>query len=337
MARGYRFSDTYITKKESSLVAILLVGIGVPWAVAGVMLWVGQLLWVEPPAAYAWVLIAMVAAPLVTVVVVLTVAAILGGRSMSRYGWVLGLVFSLWFFVGLALAAGGVLPWWAYAAGWVVIVALFYALGRRRGVPMWVGGTGATPVLRRYQRSAEAGEEETEQLDDLGRPVRWLPQARAVADQAVAGADVDALGRLLSREAEAASLSPAQRCAAASTVPYLVWRRLARDLTRQHGTDFPRGAARYFTPLYLRAGRSASDVAQARRLCRMSHRAMALTDRADDGTVNLPHHRRDAYADRLVRRGWPDVDRLVAACLTEAVALLVQRSIVLEVAQEARR
>lgn len=337
MARGYRLSGVTIRKTENRLVAVLLLGIGVPWAAAGVMLWVGQLIWVDPPAVYFWTLIALVAAPLVTVVVVVTLAAIMGGRSLSRHGWALGLVFSVWFFVGLALAAGGLIPWWAYVAGWVAIIAAFGLLGWRRGVPMWVGGTRAVPVLARAQRPARPDEAETDTLDDLDRPVRWLPQARAVADQAVAGADVDALGRLLEREAGAGALTPVERCAAASTVPYLVWRRLAQDLTRQHGKDFPRGAARYFTPLYLRAGRSASDVAQARRLCRLSHQAMALTDQADDGTVSLPHHRRDAYADRLVRRGRPDVDRLVAACLTEAAALLVQRNIVLEVAQEARR
>jgi len=335
MGRGQRVDDARTAKAEGTLTAVLLIGIGVPWAVAGVMLWVGQLLWVDPPAAYAWTLIAMVAAPLVTVVVVVTVAAVLGGRSLSRHGWVLGLVFSLWFFVGLALVFGGVLSWFVYAAGWVVVVGLFWLLGWRRGVPMWVGGTRAVPVLARVQRPAGDDEAPEESAGGRPGPAPWLPLARRLADAALAGADVEQLRRELDTDSRGRD-EPAARYAAASTVPYLVWRQLAGRLQQEHGDDFPRGAARYLTPLYLRAGRSASDLADVRRLCRLSHRATERTDLLQGQADSAAHQQRDAYAARLVRRGRPDPGRLVDGCLAEAVALLEQRDVVLEVAHEAR-
>jgi hypothetical protein len=259
MAQGYRFSRTLIAKKERSLVTVLLVGIGVPWAVAGVMLWAGQLLWVEPPAVYASLLIAMIAAPLVTVVVVVTVAAILGGRSLSRHGWALGLVFSLWFFAGLALTLGQVISWVLYAAGFAVIIGIFSFLGWCRGVPMWIGGTAALPKLKRFRRTVSDGEAPSDVVDDLDRPLGWLPRAHRLAAQVRAGADPSTLS------AQVHAQDPAERYAIASTVPYLVWRRLARDLVKQHPDEFRRGPDGEFTPLYL-TRRSATRTGAARRL-----------------------------------------------------------------------
>ncbi|MEU2202158.1 hypothetical protein [Isoptericola sp. NPDC019482] len=332
MARGHRTDRAATRKAEGTLTATLLIGIGVPWAIAGALFWVGQLLWVDPPAAFVWVLVAMLAAPLLTVVVVITVAAVLGGRSLSRHGWVLGLVFSLWFFVGLALVLGGVLSWLVYAAGWVVVVGLFWLLGWRTGTPMWVGGTRAVPVLARVQRPARDGEEDA---TAAGPTAGWLPAARRLADAAVTGADVERLRRELDADGAVRGL-PAARLAAAGAVPYLVWRRLTRRLQQEHGDDFPRGAAHYLTPLYLSGGRSASGVAEAQRLCRLSHRAMERTELPRDGVPSTQHGERDAYVAGLVRRGRPDPGRLVDGCLAEAVALLDQRDVVLEVARETR-
>lgn len=68
-----------------------------------------------------------------------TLAAVLGGLTLSRNGWVVGLLFGVGFEL---MTVGSVLPEpVALAIGvalMVLAVPLFFLLGKLRGVPMWL-------------------------------------------------------------------------------------------------------------------------------------------------------------------------------------------------------
>ena len=80
-----------------------------------------------------------------------TLSAVLGGLTLSRNGWVVGLLFGVGFEL---IVVGSVLPQPVTlgigVALMVLAVPLFFLLGKLRGVPMWLRSpTGGRTVVSR--------------------------------------------------------------------------------------------------------------------------------------------------------------------------------------------
>lgn len=147
---GYRFSGEFIKKWEKRLTVVLLAGFLGPIVLIGALLVIGSAvapdLADDDPAAKVILAIGIGLAGVsgLTVVGVIFVAAIMGGQSLHRHGWVLGTLFATWFFAGmwvwylLAESSGGWLGALVYFGGHAVITAVFFYLGHKAKVPMYL-------------------------------------------------------------------------------------------------------------------------------------------------------------------------------------------------------
>lgn len=141
---GYRYSNKKIKKWEKLLVRVLVGGVAVAFAFAGGGLALHEIMGVEEGSGTENVLLVFVIAGLVVGVVavvgVIFIAAFLGGQSLHRYGGVIGVLLAIWLLVGwwpasqIGGALGHLLLWGVFA----VLIAAFYALGKKAKVPMWV-------------------------------------------------------------------------------------------------------------------------------------------------------------------------------------------------------
>jgi hypothetical protein len=141
---GYRFSDATIKKWEKVLTWWLVGGIVAAFLLAGGALGLHEALGVEEGSGGETVLMGAVIAGLgigvLTVVGVIYLAAILGGLSLHRHGWILGALLATWLLVGWwpAFSLGGLLGHAVYWGVFAVIIAAFRYLGAKAKVPMWV-------------------------------------------------------------------------------------------------------------------------------------------------------------------------------------------------------
>lgn len=158
---GYRYSDQHV--EAGNALARYAGAIVVIWMIAGAVLMFGSIivgLIVSGAGATDWgifgplALIGMIGGIFAPVVLLATVgiviAACFGAQSLSRYGWVVGLPFGLWFVGGLVvcnfrgitdsindvLSRLGIdaqvfplLPWWVYVVVLAVLGAGFFVLG----------------------------------------------------------------------------------------------------------------------------------------------------------------------------------------------------------------
>lgn len=136
---GYRFSDEFIKRWERRLVGTLCVGVAAAFALAGGGILIAQALGLEEfDSTTSWIVFGVVvfglAVGAATVVGTVFTAAIMGGQSLHRLGWIPGLLLATWLFGGIALypALGGGLGFLAHLAGFVPIVMVFIRLGRSR-------------------------------------------------------------------------------------------------------------------------------------------------------------------------------------------------------------
>ena len=147
---GYRYSNEFIKKWEKRLTVILLAGLLGPIVLLAAVFIIGSAvapdLQDDDPAAKVIMAVGIglggVAA--LTVVGVIFVAAIMGGQSLHRHGWVVGTLFATWFFAGIwvwylvAESSNNWLGAIVYFGGHAVIGAGFFYFGRKAKVPMYL-------------------------------------------------------------------------------------------------------------------------------------------------------------------------------------------------------
>jgi hypothetical protein len=177
---GYRFSNDKITRWEKRITWWLLGGLGVGFLVGAIGVLLAATMDVREGSTTETVLLGVVVAGAaiagLTLVVVIYVAAILGGLSLHRHGWIVGALFATWFCAGWwpAVEVGGALGHVLYWGGYVVIGGGYWVMGHRAQVPMWVQGPGPdSPRLyvgegdteaagTRFERRRERGDEAIE-------------------------------------------------------------------------------------------------------------------------------------------------------------------------------
>lgn len=137
---GYRFTSEFIKKWEKRLTIVLLAGILGPIVLIGAVFVIGSSvapdLADDDPAAGVILTIVYVLAGVaaLTVVSVVYAGAIMGGLSMHRHGWVVGVLFATWFFAGiwvwylLAGTAGNLFGAIVYFGGHVVVGGGYFLL-----------------------------------------------------------------------------------------------------------------------------------------------------------------------------------------------------------------
>lgn len=145
---GYRFTSEFIKKWEKRLTIALLAGVLGPIVLIGALLVIGSSvapdLEDDDPAAKVLLAvgIGLAGVAALTVVGVIFVAAIMGGQSLHRHGWVVGTLFATWFFAGtwvwylVAESSGNWTGALVYFGGHALLVVAFRYLGRKAKVPM---------------------------------------------------------------------------------------------------------------------------------------------------------------------------------------------------------
>lgn len=152
---GYRYPQEFIKKWEKRLVAILCIGVAAAFALAGGGLLIADALGVEDFGSTAsWIVAVLVVLGLaigaLAVVGVIVVAAVMGGLSLHRLGWIPGLLLALWMFGGFALypALGAGWGFVLHLLGFAPIVVVFIRMGRKAKVPVYLTtGRPSSPRL----------------------------------------------------------------------------------------------------------------------------------------------------------------------------------------------
>jgi O-antigen/teichoic acid export membrane protein len=147
---GYRYSKEFINKWEKRLTSILLAGLLGPIVLFAAVFIIGSAvapdLDDDDPAAKVIMAVGfgLAGVAALTVVGVIFVAAIMGGQSLHRHGWVVGTLFATWFFAGmwvwyvLSESSDGWVGPVVYFGGHALLIVAFRYLGRKAKVPMYL-------------------------------------------------------------------------------------------------------------------------------------------------------------------------------------------------------